>query len=77
MIRVITTRVQARMSCDHPGCSNTIRLPERPPDLDRDVADIQAFHTTAKLLGWTVDEDDDWNSPVTCPNHNTPTKENQ
>ena len=29
MIRVITTRVQARMSCDHPGCSNTIRLPAK------------------------------------------------
>ena len=76
MIRVITTRVQASMTCDHPGCGNTIRLPERPPDLDRDAADIQEFHSTAGVLGWTV-EDDDWNSPVTCPNHNTPTKENQ
>lgn len=75
MIRVITTRVQASMTCDHPGCSNTIRLPERPPDLDRDAADIQAFHTTAKLLGWTVE--DDSSGSVLCPNHNTPTKENQ
>lgn len=76
MIRVITTRVQARMACDHPGCSNTIRLPERPPDLDRDVADIQAFHTTAKLLGWTVEGD--YDGPVFCPNHTpTTTKENQ
>lgn len=77
MIRVITTRVQARMSCDHPGCSNAIRLPERPPDLDLAAADIQEFHSTAGVLGWSVDEDD-YDGPVFCPNHTpTTTKENQ
>lgn len=74
MIRVVPTRVQARMSCDHPGCGNTIRLPERPPGLTRDVADIREFHSTASVLGWSVE--DDSSGSVLCPNH-TPTKENQ
>lgn len=74
MIRVITTRVQASMACDRPGCSNIIRLPERPPGLTRDVADIRELHLTASVLGWSVE--DDSSGSVLCPNH-TPTKENQ
>jgi len=72
MIRVITTRVQASMTCDLPGCGRAIRLPERPPDLAQDIADQETFETTSKILGWLID-------PVgltICPNHPTPPKEN-
>lgn len=74
MIRIIPTQVQARMSCDHPGCGHTIRLPERPPSLTQDASDIREFHSTASVLGWFIDEDN--YDIVFCPNH-TPTKENQ
>nr|DAE95292.1 MAG TPA: hypothetical protein [Caudoviricetes sp.] len=62
------------MSCDHPGCGHTIRLPERPPGLTQDASDIREFHLTASILGWFIDEDN--YDIVFCPNH-TPTKENQ
>nr|DAN58022.1 MAG TPA: hypothetical protein [Caudoviricetes sp.] len=62
------------MSCDHPGCGHTIRLPERPPGLTQDASDIREFHSTASVLGWFIDEDN--YDIVFCPNH-TPTKENQ
>ena len=75
MIRIVPTQVQARMSCDRPGCDKTIRLPERSPSLAQDVSDIREFHSTAGVLGWSINEDN-YDSPVFCPNH-TPTKENQ
>lgn len=74
MIRIVPTQVQARMSCDHPGCGRTIRLTERPPGLTQDASDIREFHLTASILGWFIDEDN--YDIVFCPNH-TPTKENQ
>lgn len=71
MIRVRTLQVQARLTCDRPGCGHTIELPAREPSLAMDEQEIKALTVIAPHMGWQS-RDEEWGDGHLCPDHATP-----
>ena len=57
-------RSHAALTCDWPGCTNRVDLPDRPDDPDRDYLELRALRIFAAHHGWRFNHGE-----AACPNH--------